>query len=519
MWKKGELVWVRLNPSDSWIPGRILDPSEPFGILVSFFDLMEPRYVPKPCLRSFERCFETLIADSWRFRHFVNRALQTHFWNISFGLWCSCQSPIDSPYLDRGYSLLLSLPPLTSDSALGYVRDMAVSQRLPSLQRLVETNSSTAQILSFRRYTVDFKRSESLYEQVIESARLMDRAEEPDWYLDSSNDMVCIDLFPPIFHETTEPDLSLGGPVPKDIPCYSSSEQPVDKLVQSCTLKLRYPLNNSDSSLMKACETMARTSDHEDAERSKRCHWDQSICLPNSEYSIEDVIEEDTPSIGTLDDGSDVRTVTSAKQLSPLLDATNGKAFLAKPVSFVVLEDCKNLACSNKELASSDYVGVAPAEKLQDLEVATAFKDKIREVDNIISIGVKRKASRDKASGNSKRGNKASQESISADKPKNLQLLKDKPFADPKCLRMEFLSTHGNLPSKSELLKRFSVFGKLDASRTDVNPGESSAKVVFLQSIDAVTAYQFVKKIKLGRSKVVYRLGAFEEDIGVNMNI
>lgn len=159
-------MWVRLNPSDSWIPGRILDPSEPFGILVSFFDLMEPRYVPKPCLRSFDRDFETLVEDSLRFRRFVNRALKTHFWNISFGLWCSCQSPIDSPYLDREISLPLS--PLSSDSALSFVREIAVSRRVP-LRILAETNSSTAQILSFKRYAVDFNRSESFYEQVIES--------------------------------------------------------------------------------------------------------------------------------------------------------------------------------------------------------------------------------------------------------------------------------------------------------------------------------------------------------------
>ncbi|XP_056843667.1 uncharacterized protein LOC130495987 [Raphanus sativus] len=311
----------------------------------------------------------------------------------------------------------------------------------------------------------------------------MDRVEEPDWYLHPSNKMDCIDL----------------------VPC-SSSEQPVDKLVQICTFKLRNPLKNSDSSIMKACETMARTSDHEDADRSRRCHWDQSICLLNSESPI---IEEDATSIGTLDD----RAVTSsAKQLSPLLDATKDKAFLAKPVSFVVHQD---LACSNKEIGSG-YVGVAPAEKLQDLEVATTAENQIREVDNIRSIGIKRKASRDKASCNSQRTKKGCQQSIFADKLQNLQLLEDKHFDDPKCLQMKFLSTHGNLPSRSQLLKRFSVFGKIDASRTDVNPEGSSAEVVFLQSIDAVTTYQFVKKIKLGRSMVVYRLDAFEEDSGVN---
>ena len=173
-------MWVRLNPSGPWIPGRILDPSEPLGVLISFFDLMKPRYVPKPCLRSFDRGFETLVADSLRFRCFVNRALQTHFWNISFGLWCSCQPPIDSPYLERGYSLPCS-PPLSSD-ALSFVREMAVSRRVP-LRRLAETNGSTAQILSFRRYAVDLNRSESVYEEVTlqENTRLTMKINEENW--------------------------------------------------------------------------------------------------------------------------------------------------------------------------------------------------------------------------------------------------------------------------------------------------------------------------------------------------
>ncbi|VVA93834.1 unnamed protein product [Arabis nemorensis] len=77
---------------------------------------------------------------------------------------------------------------------------------------------------------------------------------------------------------------------------------------------------------------------------------------------------------------------------------------------------------------------------------------------------------------------------------------------------MKFLSRHGDLPSKPELLKRFSVFGKINASRTDVNQEESSGKIVFLQSIDAVRAYQFARsrKFTLGRSKVMYQLDPFE---------
>ncbi|ESQ30680.1 hypothetical protein EUTSA_v10011299mg [Eutrema salsugineum] len=599
--KKGELVWVSLNSSDTWIPGRILDPSEPFGILVAFFDLMKPRYVPKPCIRGFERHFGTLVADSWRFRHFVNRALRAQFWNISFGLWCSCQPPIDSPDFDGENSLPCF--PLSSDSALRFVRDMAISLRVP-LRRLAETNNSTAQILSFRRYTVDFKRSESVYEEIRESAKLIDNTEEPNWCRDPSNKMDCINqgfMFPADME--TNRDLSIRDQLPKDIPCCSSpsSEQPVAKVVRICTWSTGNPLTISDSSTMKACVTMAPTADHEDddhpSENREHCQVEQSICLLNSEPRIEDIIVEDTISVAVAraalseeahpdvmiesnDDiiGSDDGTVTSGKQLLPLLDASNDKAFLAKPVSFVVLKACKNLDCSVKETyanprskldstmisantldeessdrnnlngtrgnvsddaldshivevgqvslhitgssnkdSGSDDVGVAPAPKLQDLEDATTVENQKRAVDNFKSIGVKRKASRDRA-GNSKRKKKASQQSISTVKPLNLHPMKDMRLADPKCLRMKFVSKHGNLPSKSELLKRFSVFGKIDASRTDVNPGESSAKVVFLQSIDAVTAYQFArsKKFKLGRSKVMYRLDAFEKVNEVN---
>ncbi|RID57014.1 hypothetical protein BRARA_F00421, partial [Brassica rapa] len=467
----------------------------------------------------------------------------------------------------------------SSDSALSFVREMAVSRRVP-LRRLAETNGSTAQILSFRRYSVGLNRSESVYEEVIESAKLMDGVEEPDWYLDPSNNMDCIDDMVSMFPETEDADVDNGSdPLPKDIHCCS-----VDKLVQSWNTRSTVIL--SDSSVMKACGTMARISNEEEAAQSlksrERCQVEQSICLLNSESRVEDIIEEDTTTLAaqreappevmieTHDDditGSDDRAMTSAKQLSPLLDASNSKAFLAKPVSFVVLEACKNLACSveetsanprskldgsvmsantldedqsdrnhsngtrdnchagqvslhitsNKEFGSDD-VGIAPVEQLHDLEVATTVENQTSAADNIRSTGAKRKASRDKASGNSKRRKKGSQQSIAADKPQNLQVLKDERFADPKCLRMKFMSTHVNLPSKSELLKRFSVFGKIDASRTDVNPGGRSAKVVFLQSIDAVTAYQFArsKKFKLGRSKVVYRLDASEGDIEVN---
>ncbi|CAN7019339.1 hypothetical protein IGI04_021490 [Brassica rapa subsp. trilocularis] len=312
MWKKGELVWVRLNPSDPWIPGRILDPSEPLGILVSFFDLMKPRYVPKPCLRSFDRDFETLVEDSLRFRRFVNRALQTHFWHISFGLWCSCQSPIDSPYLERGYSLPCS-PPLSSDSALSFVREMAVSRGVP-LRRLAETNGSTAQILSFRRYAVDFNRSESVYEEVIESAKLMDSAEEPDWYLDSSNN---------------SSDLSLRDPLPKDIHCCS-----VDKVVQSWNT--RSPLISSDSSVMKACGAMARVSNHEGVETGVQVEEEHKSAVEELEDRNDGVEDEKGHS-----ETSDKEDETSKREEEVETESRNNNSRLVEEedLSWCVRED------------------------------------------------------------------------------------------------------------------------------------------------------------------------------------
>lgn len=425
-------------------------------------------------------------------------------------------------------------------------------------------------------------------------AKLMDRSEEPDWCLDPSYRIDLVSTFSETADADVEnsSDVSQRDPSPKDISrCSSPSfEQPFDKVAQICTwTSTRNLLTNSDSSVMKACGTTVRTSDHEDdcqpSKSRERCEVEQSICLLNSEPPMEDMIEEDTTNaagtrvtvseapldvvmIENRDDiiGSADRTVTSPKQVVPFVDASKDKAFLAKPVSFAVPKACKNLASSVKvtyanprkklvnsmistktlneessdrntvngtrencfdnaseshivevgnKVLSSDDVGIAPAEQLQDLEAATSVESQTRADDNVKSIGVKRKASRDKASArNSKRKKKAGQQSVTTDKPLDLHLMKDMRLADPKCLRMKFLSRHVNLPTKSELLKRFSVFGKIDASITDVNPGESSAKVVFLQSIDAVTAYQFArsKKFKLGRSKVMYRLDAFKED-------
>jgi hypothetical protein len=50
------------------------------------------------------------------------------------------------------------------------------------------------------------------------------------------------------------------------------------------------------------------------------------------------------------------------------------------------------------------------------------------------------------------------------------------------------------LPSKQELVKKFSPFGKIDSFRTKVSSYTGAAQVVFLHPIDAVAAYQYAKK-------------------------
>ncbi|GAV73122.1 hypothetical protein CFOL_v3_16609 [Cephalotus follicularis] len=80
-----------------------------------------------------------------------------------------------------------------------------------------------------------------------------------------------------------------------------------------------------------------------------------------------------------------------------------------------------------------------------------------------------------------------------------------------KSLHMKFPEDY-NLPSKEELIKKFSAFGRVDSLRTKVFSFAGSAQVVFTQSLDAVAAYQYAKrkKVVFGRAKVLFWLDPFE---------
>ncbi|XP_050231599.1 uncharacterized protein LOC126680510 [Mercurialis annua] len=56
-----------------------------------------------------------------------------------------------------------------------------------------------------------------------------------------------------------------------------------------------------------------------------------------------------------------------------------------------------------------------------------------------------------------------------------------------------------NLPSKEDLIRKFSRFGKIDSHKTKICTRLRSAQVVFLSHLDAATAYQYAK-----RKKVLY---------------
>ncbi|XP_061353100.1 uncharacterized protein LOC133297887 [Gastrolobium bilobum] len=68
-----------------------------------------------------------------------------------------------------------------------------------------------------------------------------------------------------------------------------------------------------------------------------------------------------------------------------------------------------------------------------------------------------------------------------------------------------------NLPSKGQLIKKFSVFGSIDSSKTRVFWYTGSAKVAFFQDVDTVAAYLYVKKkVWFGEANVRFWLDPFE---------
>ncbi|KAJ7982439.1 PWWP domain [Quillaja saponaria] len=82
----------------------------------------------------------------------------------------------------------------------------------------------------------------------------------------------------------------------------------------------------------------------------------------------------------------------------------------------------------------------------------------------------------------------------------------------PTSLHIKFNKSF-NLPSKKELVKRFSLFGPVDSSKTKIFCYASSAKVVFLQSTDAAAAYQYAKRKKIffGQPNIRFWLAPFED--------
>ncbi|RDX72080.1 hypothetical protein CR513_48487, partial [Mucuna pruriens] len=83
------------------------------------------------------------------------------------------------------------------------------------------------------------------------------------------------------------------------------------------------------------------------------------------------------------------------------------------------------------------------------------------------------------------------------------------PFS-PKSLYMKFPKNF-NLPSKEQLMKKFSVFGSVDSSRTRVSFYTGSAQVTFLKQAEAVAAYQYAKtKVLFGEANVRFWLDPFE---------
>ncbi|MQM05755.1 hypothetical protein Taro_038568 [Colocasia esculenta] len=68
-----------------------------------------------------------------------------------------------------------------------------------------------------------------------------------------------------------------------------------------------------------------------------------------------------------------------------------------------------------------------------------------------------------------------------------------------------------NLPSKEDLGKIFSVFGPLDHSRTRVFFYTGAGKVVFLNPVDAETAYNYVRRNRLFEADMRFWLDAYEK--------
>ncbi|KAK9283793.1 hypothetical protein L1049_012046 [Liquidambar formosana] len=84
-------------------------------------------------------------------------------------------------------------------------------------------------------------------------------------------------------------------------------------------------------------------------------------------------------------------------------------------------------------------------------------------------------------------------------------------FVGPTSLHMKFPKNF-DLPSKDELVKKFTRFGSVDSRKSKIFFYAGSAQVVFLSRLDAVTAYKYAKrkKVLFGQANVRFWLDPFE---------
>ncbi|XP_002525583.2 uncharacterized protein LOC8276341 isoform X1 [Ricinus communis] len=85
-------------------------------------------------------------------------------------------------------------------------------------------------------------------------------------------------------------------------------------------------------------------------------------------------------------------------------------------------------------------------------------------------------------------------------------------LSDYQYLHMKFPRDF-SLPSQKDFIRKFSRFGKVDSLRTKIFTRLGSAQVVFLHHLDAVTAYQYLKRKKnlFGEAKILFWLDPYEK--------
>ena len=92
-------------------------------------------------------------------------------------------------------------------------------------------------------------------------------------------------------------------------------------------------------------------------------------------------------------------------------------------------------------------------------------------------------------------------------------------LAFSKSLLIKFPKNY-SLPSKEELVKKFSPFGIIDSFSTKVYFYTGTARVVFLHQLDAAAAYQYAKRKKIfGEENVKFWLDPIEHKRGTKYPI